>query len=108
MLPLRVTDHFVILAATMRPRWHNDNIRLNVGFIFCVSCMLLLSVLASSHWRRWAWPKVQLLVILIHRVHALPKEGDLIGSHILIWDDTIGPVVGITLHYHGYRESLGL
>lgn len=108
MLPLRFTDHFVILAATMRPRWHNDYIRLNARFIFCVSSVLLLRVLASPHWRRWARPKVQLLVILIHRVHALPKEGDLISRQILIWDGTIDPMVGIALHDHGYRESLGL
>jgi len=108
MLPLCVTDHFVILAAPMRPRWHDDYIRLHVGFIFCVSRVLVLRVLASSHRGRWARPKVKLLVILIHRVHALSEEGDLIRRQMLVGDCAIDPVVGVALHDHGYRQSLRL
>jgi hypothetical protein len=68
----------------------------------------MLPVLASPYRRRWTRPKDHLLVNLIGRVHALPKEGYLIGRHILIRNGTIDPMVVIALHDHGNRDSLGL
>ena len=111
MLPLRVTDHFVILAASMRSCGHNDHIWLIIGLIFCVSrvVVLMISRLASSNWRWWVHLKILLVVILIHWVHTLPKEGHLIRRQMLINVGSIYSMVDIaSLHDHSNRKSLGL